>query len=254
MDKHTVRLTLAAANSVLPDAFGQYFMNIVPVGYKSLKAGGKQIGTGPYTLQELHAGPALGAPAQPELLADGAAVLRPGHGHRHPRRQRAGERAARRPGGRDRSRSRSRRSPSTQGKGFKILNSAGGGWVPITMAVDQAPFTDVRVRQAFRLIADRPKLVAGRLLGLRPRRQGRLLAARRRVRHRAATARAGHRQGEVAAQGRGPEQPDARPADDRRPRRPGRVRDGVRADGEPGRRHDQRQDPRRRRPSTAAST
>jgi peptide/nickel transport system substrate-binding protein len=48
---------------------------------------------------------------------------------------------------------------STQGKGFKILNSAGGGWVPITMAVDQAPFTDPKVRQAFRLIADRPKLV-----------------------------------------------------------------------------------------------
>jgi peptide/nickel transport system substrate-binding protein len=48
MDKNTVRLTLLAPNSVLPDAFGQYFMNIVPVGYKSLKLGGKQIGTGPY--------------------------------------------------------------------------------------------------------------------------------------------------------------------------------------------------------------
>jgi peptide/nickel transport system substrate-binding protein len=48
---------------------------------------------------------------------------------------------------------------TAQGKGMKILESAGGGWVPICMAVDQAPFTDVRVRQAFRLIADRPQLV-----------------------------------------------------------------------------------------------
>ena len=56
MDKNTVRLTLAAANSVMPDAFGQYFMNIVPVGYKSLKAGGKQIGTGPYTFKSFTPG------------------------------------------------------------------------------------------------------------------------------------------------------------------------------------------------------
>ena len=102
MDKKTVRLTLAAPNSVLPDAFGQYFMNIVPVGYKSLKMRRQADRDRAVQVQELHAGPALGAPAQPELLADRAALLRQGHGHRHRRRQRARQRADRRPGRRDR--------------------------------------------------------------------------------------------------------------------------------------------------------
>jgi peptide/nickel transport system substrate-binding protein len=44
-------------------------------------------------------------------------------------------------------------------RGFHILNSQGGGWVPITMAVDQPPFNDVRVRQAMRLIVNRPQMV-----------------------------------------------------------------------------------------------
>ena len=158
IDKNTVRLTLAAPNSVLPDAFGQYFMNIVPVGYKSLKMGGKQIGTGPYTFKSFTPGqrsvhvrnPNYWRTGQPyfdqvtiiDIPDDSARVNALLGGQVDaidaiPFAQVA----------------------STQGKGFKILNSAGGGWVPITMAVDQAPFTDPRVRQAFRLIADRPTLV-----------------------------------------------------------------------------------------------
>jgi peptide/nickel transport system substrate-binding protein len=158
IDKNTVRLTLAAPNSVLPDAFGQYFMNIVPVGYKSLKLGGKQIGTGPYTFKSFTPGqrsvhlrnPNYWRTGQPYFdqvtvidIADDSARVNALIGGQVdaidaiPFAQ----------------------VGSTQGKGFKILNSAGGGWVPITMAVDQAPFTDPRVRQAFRLIADRPKLV-----------------------------------------------------------------------------------------------
>jgi peptide/nickel transport system substrate-binding protein len=42
---------------------------------------------------------------------------------------------------------------------LKFLNSAGGGWLTIVMAVDQEPFTDVRVRQAMRLIVDRDAFV-----------------------------------------------------------------------------------------------
>ena len=77
MDPKTVRLTLAAPNSVLPDAFGQYFMNIVPVGYKSLKAGGKQIGTGPYKFGALTPGQRSTHPRNAQLLAHRGAVLRP---------------------------------------------------------------------------------------------------------------------------------------------------------------------------------
>lgn len=35
-----------------------------------------------------------------------------------------------------------------------------GGWTPFTMRVDQKPFDDVRVRQAMRLIVNRPQMLA----------------------------------------------------------------------------------------------
>ena len=42
---------------------------------------------------------------------------------------------------------------------LKLLNANGGYFQPIVMRVDQKPFTDNRVREAFRLIADRPGIV-----------------------------------------------------------------------------------------------
>ena len=158
MDKHTVRLTLVAANSVLPDAFGQYFMNIVPVGYTSSKAGGKQIGTGPYTLtsftpgnrSELRRNPNYWRHGQPYF--DRVVILDLNDDVARVNALLGGQVDA------------ITAMPFAQisaatSRGLKILNSQGGGWVPICMAVDQAPFTDVRVRQAFRLIANRPQLV-----------------------------------------------------------------------------------------------
>ena len=43
--------------------------------------------------------------------------------------------------------------------GKKAVISPGGGWNPFTMRVDQAPFNDVRVRQAFRYAVDRNKML-----------------------------------------------------------------------------------------------
>ena len=40
-----------------------------------------------------------------------------------------------------------------------LIISEGGGWGPFTMAVDMAPFDDVKVRQAFRLIIDRQQMI-----------------------------------------------------------------------------------------------
>jgi peptide/nickel transport system substrate-binding protein len=48
---------------------------------------------------------------------------------------------------------------------LKVLISHTGQWQPFTMRVDQAPFTDVRVRQAMRLIVDRPQMVEQVLSG-----------------------------------------------------------------------------------------
>ena len=48
---------------------------------------------------------------------------------------------------------------------LKVLISHTGQWQPFTMRVDQAPFYDVRVRQAMRLIVDRPQMVEQVLSG-----------------------------------------------------------------------------------------
>jgi peptide/nickel transport system substrate-binding protein len=42
---------------------------------------------------------------------------------------------------------------------LKVLNANGGYYQPIVMSVNDAPFNDVRVRQAFRLLVDRPQMI-----------------------------------------------------------------------------------------------
>lgn len=49
--------------------------------------------------------------------------------------------------------------PAVQSAGGRLLISDGGGWNPFTMRVDVAPFSDVRVRQAFRYAVDRPEML-----------------------------------------------------------------------------------------------
>jgi peptide/nickel transport system substrate-binding protein len=50
-------------------------------------------------------------------------------------------------------------------KSLKIYEVPSGAWTPITMSVDQAPFNDARVRQAFRLIASRPQMLRASVAG-----------------------------------------------------------------------------------------
>lgn len=54
---------------------------------------------------------------------------------------------------------------SLEGAGAKALVSETGAWVPFTMRVDQAPYSDVRVRQAMRLIVDRQQMIDQSLSG-----------------------------------------------------------------------------------------
>ena len=49
--------------------------------------------------------------------------------------------------------------------GMQVLQAKTGGWQPFTMRIDQKPFNDVRVRQAFRLIVDRPQMIEQALGG-----------------------------------------------------------------------------------------
>ncbi|WP_231938843.1 ABC transporter substrate-binding protein [Brevibacterium sandarakinum] len=48
---------------------------------------------------------------------------------------------------------------------MSILNSETGMWLPFTMRVDKAPFDDVKVRQAFRLVVDREQMIEQVLSG-----------------------------------------------------------------------------------------
>lgn len=52
-----------------------------------------------------------------------------------------------------------------EGAGGGALVSDTGAWVPFTMRVDSAPFDDVRVRQAMRLIVDRQQMIDQTLSG-----------------------------------------------------------------------------------------
>ena len=52
-----------------------------------------------------------------------------------------------------------------KGAGGGVLVAETGAWVPFTMRVDVAPFDDVRVRQAMRLIVDRQQMIDQTLSG-----------------------------------------------------------------------------------------
>jgi peptide/nickel transport system substrate-binding protein len=52
-----------------------------------------------------------------------------------------------------------------KGAGGGVLISETGAWIPFTMRVDTAPFNDVRVRQAMRLIVDRQAMIDQTLSG-----------------------------------------------------------------------------------------
>jgi peptide/nickel transport system substrate-binding protein len=55
--------------------------------------------------------------------------------------------------------------PSVKSAGKQTVVNKGAGFYPIIMRVDSPPFNDVRVRQAMRLIIDRPQTVAAALSG-----------------------------------------------------------------------------------------
>jgi len=50
--------------------------------------------------------------------------------------------------------------------GLMVLDAKTGAWQPFTMRIDQKPFDDVRVRQAFRLIPDRQQMIDQAYAGL----------------------------------------------------------------------------------------
>jgi peptide/nickel transport system substrate-binding protein len=167
MDARTVRLKLKGPDSTIGDQLGQYYNGIVPVGYKRFDpAGGTpQNGTGPYKLdsftpgsQSVHSrNPNYWRSGQPYFdkvtiidFADSTAQVNALAGGQL-------DAITDVPFG---SVTTVQAHPE-----LAVLESPGGGWLPLCMAIDMAPFTDKRVRQAFRLIADRQAFVTQVLSG-----------------------------------------------------------------------------------------
>jgi peptide/nickel transport system substrate-binding protein len=167
LDKRTVRLTLKRPDATILDALGQYVTNIVPVGYSPTAVGKAKpnVGTGPYVLKSF-------TPGQQSVHV------------RNPNYWRSGQpyfdqvviidfpddtaRVNALLGGQIDAMTDvpPAQVPVVNGhSGTKVLESPSAAWTPICMRVDAAPFNDVRVRQAMRLIADRPQMVAQALAG-----------------------------------------------------------------------------------------
>jgi peptide/nickel transport system substrate-binding protein len=163
MDDRTVRLHLIQADSTIDAQLGQYYNGIVQVGYDKYPA--PQIGTGPFKLDTFTVGqqsthvrnPNYWRTGQPYF--DQVTVIDFPDSTAQVNALLAGQLDA------------IAGVPFAQistikaHSGLAILESPTGSWLPICMAIDMPPFTDVRVRQAFKLIADRPAIVAQALAG-----------------------------------------------------------------------------------------
>src|SRR5579871_6268477 len=160
LDKLTVQIALTVPNIGFPDDIGQYFNGIVPVGYDPKHP----IGTGPFMYQSFTAGQRSVFVKNPhywdgvahvdsvtiiDFSDDTAKVNALLSGQVHAITNLPGANL-----------SEVKSNPS-----YHALVSQCGAWQPFTMRVDQAPFNDVRVRQAMRLIVNRPQMIEQALAG-----------------------------------------------------------------------------------------
>jgi peptide/nickel transport system substrate-binding protein len=168
MDNLTVRVGLLQPDSTIPFGLASYTAGIVPVGYASkgtsVKTG--QIGTGPFMLESFDPGkqsvhtrfanywrggglPYLDQVTVIDLDDDTARINALISGQIDVMTD----------------------VPFAETKlitgqsSLVLFENAGAGWLPLCMRIDQKPFTDVRVRQAFRLIVDRPAMLEQAIAG-----------------------------------------------------------------------------------------
>jgi len=162
IDDLTVTFELEAANAIFPESLATYSAAIVPVGYDP-KGGNGIVGTGPFML----ASPGDFQPGVQCVLQKNPDYWREGGGpyvdtlsiiefadttaQMNALLGGAVDYVNMIPG--------AQRTIAT-GAGNMLLEAKTGSWIPFTMNCDVKPFSDVRVRQAFRLIVDRPQMMA----------------------------------------------------------------------------------------------
>ncbi len=154
VDATTVAFHLDEPNSVLTDQLALYTNCIVPEGYNPKKP----IGSGPFKLKSFKAGQQIVFEPNAEYWdvvpwVDELQVLEFADTTARVNALMGGTVDA------------ISQLPSAQVKviegqsGLKVLDAMTGAWQPFTMRVDQKPFDDERVRQAFRLIVDRQAMI-----------------------------------------------------------------------------------------------
>ncbi len=154
LDARTVRVPLNSPTVTFPDDMSEYYMGVVPVGYDPASP----VGTGPFRYESFTPGqqsifvrnPHYWEPSEP--LLDAVQIIDIADDTARVNALLSGQVQAI-------SNLPAAEVGSVKSAGAKVLNSETGGWTPITMRCDLKPFDDVRVRQAFRLIADRQQLV-----------------------------------------------------------------------------------------------
>jgi peptide/nickel transport system substrate-binding protein len=156
LDKYSVRLPLNTPDSTVPQTLGSYTFTVVPTGYKGYPA--PQIGTGAYKLKSFTPGQQSVHERNPnywrsgEPYFDTVTIIDFSDSTAQVNGLLGGQIDA-----------MTDLPPSqvkvVQGRGMGALVSKTGGWLPICMAIDMPPFNDVRVRQAMRLLVDRPGML-----------------------------------------------------------------------------------------------
>jgi peptide/nickel transport system substrate-binding protein len=168
LDKRTCRLFLSRPDVTLLEAFAQYFQGVVPVGYQPNAVGKgplQYVGTGPFRVRSFTPGRESvhvrfenywreGQPYFDQVriinFPDDAAKVNA---------LLAGQIDA------------MTDVPFAQvpvvrrRKNLRIYTAQTGAWTPLCMRVDLEPYSDVRVRRAFRLLINRPQVVRQGLSG-----------------------------------------------------------------------------------------
>jgi peptide/nickel transport system substrate-binding protein len=161
LDPRTIRIPLKFQNSGFPDDLGQYFNAIVPTDYDPAKP----VGTGPFKFQSFSPGERSVFVKNPNYwqkgrpYADQLIIIDFPDETARTNALLGGQVEA------------INNLPAAQlasirgNPNLKVLSSPTGAWQPFTMRIDVAPFSDVKVRQAFRLMVDRPQMIAQVLSG-----------------------------------------------------------------------------------------
>jgi peptide/nickel transport system substrate-binding protein len=156
LDQRTVRLTLNYPDAIFPERFYIPQTSIVPVGYDPANP----VGTGPFKFQSFTPGvrstfvrnPNYWVSGEPYL--DQLVIVDFSDNTSQVNALLSGQVDA------IDSVPLNDTSPIASRSGLKLLTANGGYYQPIVMRVDTAPYSDVRVRQALRLLVDRPQMVS----------------------------------------------------------------------------------------------